>query len=188
MYVHAMCWRELLDGIGDAMQVFHEAHPLRSGARREELRALVKGEPSDDLFAHGVEYLVHAGILRSESALIGLRDYKIALTPEQEEIRDAIARVLKDGGTTPEDLKTLPDAIQANARSVRDVVSAMQAMGNLVRLDDALLFHPEVMEDVTRQLVDYLKENGEMMYRFSQSDRHHAQICRAAVKFFGPEV
>ena len=162
MYVHAMCWRELLDGIGDAMGVFHEAHPLRPGARREELRALVKGEPSDDLFAHGVEHLVHADILKSDNALIGLRDYKIALTPEQEEIRDAIARVLKDGGTTPEDLKTLPDAIQVNAKSVRDVVSAMQAMGGLVRLDDTLLFHPEVMEDVTRQLVDYLKENGEI--------------------------
>ena len=162
MYVHAMRWRELLDGIGDAMRVFHEAHRLRPGARREELRALVKGEPSDDLFAHGVEYLVHTGILRSESALIGLRDYKIVLTPEQEAMRDAIARMLKDGGTTPEDLKTLPDAIQANARSVRDVVSAMQAMGDLVRLDDTLLFHPKVIEDVTRQLVDYLKENGEI--------------------------
>ena len=64
MYVHAMCWRELLDGIGDAMRVFHEAHPLRPGARREELRALVQGEPSDDLFAQGVEYLVHEGVLK----------------------------------------------------------------------------------------------------------------------------
>ena len=162
MYVHAMCWRELLDGIGDAMRVFHEAHPLRIGARREELRALVKGAPSDDLFAHGVEHLVREGILKSDQALIGLRDYKIALTPEQEEIRDIIARVLKDGGTTPEDLKTLPDAIQVHASSVRDVVSAMQAMGGLVRLEDTLLFHPEVMEEVARQLVDYLKENGEI--------------------------
>ena len=114
------------------------------------------------MFAYGVEHLVHEDTLKSDNALIRLRDYKIVLTPEQKEICDAIARVLKDGGTTPEDLKTLPDAIQVNARSVRDVVSAMQAMGNLVRLDDTLLFHPEVMEDVTRQLVDYLKENGEI--------------------------
>jgi selenocysteine-specific elongation factor len=162
MYVHAMCWRELLDGIGDAMRIFHEAHPLRPGARREELRVMVQGEPSDDLFAYGVEHLVHEGTLKSDNALIRLRDYKIALTPEQEEIRDAIARVLKDGGTTPEDLKTLPDVIQVNARSVHDVVSAMQAIGGLVRLEDTLLFLPEVMEDVRRQLVDYLKENGEI--------------------------
>ena len=114
------------------------------------------------MFAYSVEHLVHEGILKSDNALIGLRDYKIALTPEQEDIRDAIARVLKEGGTTPEDLKTLPDAIQVNAQSVRDVVSAMQAMGGLVRLEDTLLFHPEVMEEVTRQLVDYLKENGEI--------------------------
>ena len=100
--------------------------------------------------------------LKSDNALIRLRDYKIALTPEQEAIRDAIARVLKDGGTTPEDLKTLPDAIQVNASSVRDVVSAMQAMGDLVRLEDTLLFHPEVMVEVRRQLVDYLNKNGEI--------------------------
>ncbi len=161
-YVHAKCWRDLLDGIGDAMRVFHEAHPLRSGARRDELRAWVAGDPADDLFAHGVEHLIHTGVLKSERALIKLRDHKIALTPEQEALRDEIARILKDGGATPEDLRTLPESVQARAKSVRDVVAAMQATGSLVRLDDTLLFHPEVVADVARQLVDYLEKNREI--------------------------
>ncbi len=161
-YVHATCWRDLLDGIGDAMRVFHEAHPLRPGARRDELRAGVTGAPTGDLFAHGVEYLIRTGVLKSDHALIALRDYEIALTAAQEALRDEIARLLRAGGTTPEDLRGLPEAVDASAKAVQAVVSAMQAMGQVVRLDDTLLFHPKVIEDVTQQLVDYLKKNAEI--------------------------
>ena len=161
-YVHATCWRDLQEGICDAMRVFHEAHPLRPGARRDELRAWVKGDPDSDLFARGVEHLIHTGALKSDHAMIGLRDHEIALTPEQEALRDDIARLLRSGGAMPEDLRGLPDAVHASAKAVREVVSAMQAMGQVTRLDDTLLFHPEVIEEVAQQLVDYLKKNAEI--------------------------
>ena len=161
-YVHATCWRDLQEGICDAMRVFHEAHPLRPGARRDELRAWVKGDPDSDLFARGVEHLIHTGALKSEHAMIGLRDHEIALTPEQEALRDDIARLLRSGGAMPEDLRGLPEAVHASAKAVQEVVSAMQAMGQVTRLDDTLLFHPEVIEEVARQLVDYLKKNAEI--------------------------
>lgn len=161
-YVHATCWRDLQEGICDAMRVFHEAHPLRPGARRDELRAWVKGDPDSDLFARGVEHLIHTGALKSEHAMIGLRDHEIALTPEQEALRDDIARLLRSGGAMPEDLRGLPEAVHASAKAVREVVTAMQSLGQVVRLDDTLLFHPEVIEDVARQLVDYLKKNAEI--------------------------
>ena len=161
-YVHATCWRDLQEGICDAMRVFHEAHPLRPGARRDELRAWVKGDPAGDLFARGVEHLIHTGALKSDHAMIGLRDHEIALTPEQEALRDDIARLLRSGGAMPEDLRGLPEAVHASAKAVREVVSAMQAMGQVTRLDDTLLFHPEVIEEVARQLVNYLKKNAEI--------------------------
>lgn len=161
-YVHATCWRDLQEGICDAMRVFHEAHPLRPGARRDELRAWVKGDPDSDLFARGVEHLIHTGALKSDHALIGLRDHEIALTPDQEALCDDIARLLRAGGAMPEDLRGLPEAVHASAKAVQEVVSAMQAMGQVVRLDDTLLFHPEVIEEVARQLVDYLKKNAEI--------------------------
>ena len=161
-YVHATCWRDLQEGICDAMRVFHEAHPLRPGARRDELRAWVKGDPDGDLFARGVEHLIHTGALKSDHAMIGLRDHEIALTPEQEALRDDIARLLRSGGAMPEDLRGLPEAVHASAKAVREVVTAMQSLGQVVRLDDTLLFHPEVIEEVARQLVDYLKKNAEI--------------------------
>ena len=161
-YVHATCWRDLQEGICDAMRVFHEGHPLRPGARRDELRAWVKGDPDSDLFARGVEHLIHTGALKSDHALIGLRDHEIALTPDQEALCDDIARLLRAGGAMPEDLRGLPEAVHASAKAVQEVVSAMQAMGQVVRLDDTLLFHPEVIEEVARQLVDYLKKNAEI--------------------------
>ena len=112
MYVHAMCWRELLDGIGDAMRVFHEAYPLRPGARREELRALVQGTPSDDLFAYSVEHLVHEGVLKSDNALIGLRDYKIVFDARTRgDSRCDCARIKRWGN----DARGLKDAARCDS-------------------------------------------------------------------------
>ena len=161
-YAHMACWSDLLSGIDEAMKGFHKANPLRPGARRDELRALVAGEPSDGFFAHGVERLIQSGTLVSAEALIRLSDYEIELTDEQKALRDQIADLLKAGGTTPKDLKELPESINTDAKAVQDVVSAMQAIGSLVRMDDTLLFHPEVIAEVEEKLVDHLKNSGEV--------------------------
>ena len=162
LFVHAECWAQLHDGIGGAMEQFHKSHPLRPGARRDELRALVPGRPSDGFFAYGIEYLVKTEVLKSEEALIRLSDYKIELTEEQEDIQDTIAQLLQTGGTTPKDLKELPETIGLDAHVVQDVVLAMQATGGLVRMDDTLLFHPQVIADVEQKLTAYLEKNGEV--------------------------
>ncbi|MDP6038589.1 MAG: SelB C-terminal domain-containing protein, partial [Candidatus Latescibacteria bacterium] len=162
VFAHAECWAQLLDGIAGAMAQFHKTHPLRPGARRDELRALVPGRPSDGFFAYGVEHLMKTSVLKSEEALIRLSDYEIELTVEQEHVRGAIVELLQTGGTAPKDLKELPDAIGCDVTVAQDVVLAMQATGGLVRMDDTLLFHPEVIVNVEQKLIAHLEENGEV--------------------------
>ena len=162
LFAHVVCWDTLLDGIRDAMKIFHQKHPLRPGARRDELRALVVGNPVNDFFVQGVEHLARLGTLKSSEALIRSSDYEIELTSEQEGLRDEILGLLKEGGTTPKDLKELPEVVGADAKSVQDVVSAMQATDALIRMDDVLLFHPDVIMKAEQQLIDLLKEIGEI--------------------------
>ena len=60
------------------------------------------------------------------------------------------------------DLNELPGAVGDKPEVVQNVVAALQAMGDLVRLEETLLFHPDVLQEVEGRLVDFLKANGEI--------------------------
>ncbi len=162
LYVHTEPWEGLVSGIEGALQSFHEAHPLRPGMPRDELRLQVAGAPSPELFEHGLACLLEAGKLKAEGAALSLTDHRIRMTPEQERVRQGIQVSLREGGAAPPDLQELPPRVEGDPQTVRDVAAAMQAMGELVRLEETLLFDPDVLSNVEQALVDYLGANGEI--------------------------
>ena len=161
-YAHQNCWAKLQEGIERGLAKFHQANPLRQGARREELRVLVDDRPAPEFFEYGVVYLIEQGTITSADSLLSLSSHTISLSPEQESIRGQILPLLQEGGTSPTDLKALPEALGQDAKVVQDVVAAMQAMGDLVRMDDTLLFHLDVIADVEEKLVAYLQSESEI--------------------------
>ena len=161
-YAHQTCWDRLQKSIETGLRKFHEANSLKQGARREELRALVDGRASREFFDYGVGYLIETGVIKSADSLLSLSTHTIALSPDQAHIRDLILPLLQEGGTTPTDLKALPDVLGKDAKVVQDVVSAMQGMGDLVRMDDTLLFHLDVIAEVEEKLRTYFQTHSEI--------------------------
>ncbi|MFT5366974.1 MAG: selenocysteine-specific elongation factor [Candidatus Latescibacterota bacterium] len=161
-YAHQNCWAKLQEGIERGLAKFHQANALRQGARKEELRVLVDDRPAPEFFEYGVVYLIEQGTITSADSLLSLSSHTISLSPEQESIRGQILPLLQEGGTSPTDLKALPEALGQDAKVVQDVVAAMQAMGDLVRMDDTLLFHLDVIADVEEKLVAYLQSESEI--------------------------
>ena len=161
-YLHVDCWQDLLGRIQDALAAFHKTNPLRPGIPRNELRLQVAGRPPAEAYAQGVDHLLERGVLASDDSFLRLADHTIRLTPEQERVRDEVLDALRKGGATPPDLQELPAKVGEAPETVRAVVAAMQAMGNLARLDDALLFHPEALGEVEGKLTAYLKANGKI--------------------------
>ena len=161
-YLHVDCWQDLLGRIQDALAAFHKANPLRPGIPRNELRLQVAGKPPAEAYSQGVDHLLERGVLALGDSLLRLADHTIRLTPEQERVRDEVLDALRKGGATPPDLQELPAKVGEAPETVRAVVAAMQAMGNLARLDDALLFHPEALAEVEGKLTAYLKANGKI--------------------------
>ncbi len=161
-FAHMENWTQLLEGIRVAMTGFHTANPLRPGAGRNELRPLVAGRPSVDFYETGIDQLVREGELKMVDALLCLRDYRIQLSDDQEGMRGDILSVLKQGGTTPTDLKGLPDVLKQDEKRVQNVVVAMQAMGEVIRLDDGVLVLPDVMAKIENQVVGYFQTHNQI--------------------------
>jgi selenocysteine-specific elongation factor len=161
-YAHQACWALLKAEIEKGLTKFHRANPLRQGARREELRALVEDRPALEFFEYGVAHLTESGVISSGDSLLGLSSHTIALSREQALIRDQILPLLQEGGTSPTDLKALPEELGQDAKGVHEVVAAMQAMGELVRLEDSLLFHLDVIAQVEEKLLTYFQSASEI--------------------------
>ena len=161
-YIHADSWQDLLGRIQGALAAFHKANPLRPGIARDELRFQVEGGPDPEVYAQGVENLLDLGILKSSGSLLHLAGHAIQLTPEQERLRDDIQTLLQQGGTTPPDLQELSVKVASDPETVQAIVGAMQAMGDLIRLDEGVLLHPDAFTEVEQKLVDYLKTNGKI--------------------------
>lgn len=161
-YAHQACWDRLMENIETGLRKFHDANSLKQGARREELRALVDGRTSREFFDYGVGYLIDTGVIKSADSLLSLSTHTISLSPDQAHIRDMILPLLQEGGTSPTDLKALPEALGQDAKAVQDVVAAMQGMGDLVRMDDTLLFHLDVIAAVEEKLLTYFQSQSEI--------------------------
>ncbi|MBT5830222.1 MAG: selenocysteine-specific translation elongation factor [Candidatus Latescibacteria bacterium] len=161
-FAHQSNWVLLLEEVTRGLQKFHDANPLRQGARREELRALLDDMVAREFFEYGVTFLIEEGKVKGVDSLLGLSTHTISLSPEQEGIRGQILPLLQEGGTSPTDLKALPEVLGQDAKAVQDVVAAMQGMGDLVRMDDTLLFHLDVVAEVEEKLVAHFESASEI--------------------------
>jgi selenocysteine-specific elongation factor len=159
-FVHSDNLDRLKTAVSDAFSRYHNAHPLSGGLRRRELKDLVSGHCEDSVYEAAVESLLREGILASEGAVLRKSDHKIELSDEQEAIRDQIMSDLVKGGAAPPDLV---DLTSKHADGTVDaIVEAMRAVGDLVWLDDGLVFAPQVLSDIETKIVTFLEDRGEM--------------------------
>ncbi|MEE2754168.1 MAG: selenocysteine-specific translation elongation factor [Candidatus Latescibacterota bacterium] len=159
-FVHSENLDRLKMVVSDAFSGYHNAYPLSGGLRRRELKDLVPGHYEDSVYEVAVESLLREGILASEGAVLRKSDHKIRFFGEHEAIRDQIMSELVKGGAAPPDLVDLTSK-HADG-SVDAIVEAMRNVGDLVRLDDGLVFAPQVLSDIETKIVTFLQGRGEM--------------------------
>ncbi len=162
IYVHADSWQLLLQRTKDALSVYHRANPLKTGVSRNELRLRVAGEPPMGLFERAIDGLLSQNVLMPVGPLLRMADHRIRFTGEQRRIRKEILELLNAGRAAPPDLNEIGTRLAHNSAEVHAVAAAMQAMREIVRLDENLMFPPHTLEEIEQGLLDYLQRHREM--------------------------
>ena len=88
----------------------HADHPTAGGMPREELREREFGRAPGAVFDHALHRLVEQGRLEARER-VSLPGRRIALNPDEARTREAILRMLSDGGLTPPDPSVLATRI-----------------------------------------------------------------------------
>jgi selenocysteine-specific elongation factor len=161
-YAHVESWERALGLITGRLSDFHRESALRPGIQRRELQAQVGGAVSQNIFEQAIGHLLTAGKLKSEGPVLSLADHQIRLDKDQEKIRQEIGTLLSEGKASPPDLSEILERVQGDSEEVRRIVGVMQAMGELIRLEDTLLFDPGCLEEMESSLVNHLSKSKEM--------------------------
>ena len=159
-FVHQGVFDSLKQATLGATSSYHSEHPLSGGLRRRELKDRIGKYSEDAVYRAAVDELIREGLLVGEGAVLRRADHRIELSGSQAEVRDQILADLVGGGAAPPDLAELTSKHAGSP--VGDIVEAMRTVGDLVRLDDGLLFAPQVLADVESKMVSFLKDRGEM--------------------------
>lgn len=162
VYVHTDSWHSLLRLIGDALSGFHRSNPLKAGVSRSELRQRVAPVPPAGSFEHAVEHLLSQKVLVAAGPLLRMDDHRIRFSGEQRRIRQEILELLRAGQAAPPDLTEIGAHLTEDAAEIYAVAAAMQAMGEIIRLDENLMFPPRTLEEIEQRLLGYLHRNREL--------------------------
>jgi selenocysteine-specific elongation factor len=159
-FVNKDRFNSLQQAVTTAAEAYHASNPLSVGLRRRELRDRITGHAEDAVYEAGVDALLAAGNLGAEGPLLRMAGHKVELTAEQAKVRDQILSDLVGGGAAPPDIAELLSKHEDDA--INDIVEAMRSTGELVRLDDGLVFAPQALAEIESKMVSFLKERGEM--------------------------
>jgi selenocysteine-specific elongation factor len=148
---------DLKAAIGAMLTAHHRAQPLSEGVPREEARERLfrRGHPA--VFERVVDDLVQSGVVAGRDRL-SLARHHVALSPAEEQAREAIEAALRGGALTPPDIAAIVTQHRLAPAVAERVVHVLIKQKRLVKLD-TLVFHDEALKTLKQQ-VAALKADG----------------------------
>ncbi len=149
-------WDQLGDRVHSALEDYHEAHPLRAGMPREELRTRV-GLPSS-LFAEAVARMVDDGLVADRAGELALPGHHARLSTDQQLAIEGLMRELEAAAFSPPPLPELAGRYHLTPAMVQYLV----AEGRIVRVNDDTIFAAGAYQEAVARLTAHLRQEGKV--------------------------
>jgi selenocysteine-specific elongation factor len=150
-------WGALRERIEGLLSDYHRQHPLRAGMLREEVKSrLARHVPAltPRLLNEIASQAAREGWLVEEGASIRLASHQATFTPKQQQAVDYMLYTFRQAPYTT------PSVAQCEEQVGGEVLNALIEQGQLVRLNEDVIFMTETYEEMRDRIVDHLKENG----------------------------
>jgi selenocysteine-specific elongation factor len=136
----------------DAMGSHHEAHPLRLGMPREELKSRLGLDAS--VFNAVMSRLVESGAIEEGGALIHLPGHAIKFSAPQQKKVDALLERFAQSPFSP---PTIKDCLEAVGE---DVYQALVDLKTLLPVSAEVVFRREDYETAVKKVSDFIAKDG----------------------------
>jgi selenocysteine-specific elongation factor len=158
--IHAEFYNKAKEKIVTILGDYHRRLPLKEGLIKEELRSKMPYNIKEKLFNQLLNDLVRETVIVRQKDIIRLKDHKIKLLQDQEELLSQIKEIYLKEGLEPPYFKDLGQEIIE--RGGMDLLEIMVKDGTLIKVKEDLYFHKKAIDELKKRLADFIKEKGEI--------------------------
>jgi selenocysteine-specific elongation factor len=160
LFIHESFLNLVREEMLSTLENYHRQFPLKAGLLKEELRSRTMGSKSQKLFNHVIAALDQEGTVVQEKDLIRLASHQIHLAKDQAKIKEDIERIYREGWLQPPYFKEVRERLGDDRSD--EILPILQKEGTLVKVKEDLFFHQQAIEDLKKQLVSFLRKEGEI--------------------------
>ena len=153
---------EMKTGVTDLLADYHGRFPLKAGMPKEEIPALLAKPVDPRLYNFVLRHLAEEGKIALEMEWVRLSTHKVALTKDEETIREKIEKAFRDAGLQPPFFREVESTLPGTPKQRQEVLQWMLTKGVLVKTKEDIYFHSAAMAQLQERLVAWLKEHGEI--------------------------
>lgn len=143
--------------ISALLSAFHAKNPLKPGMPKEEVRTHLKIDAK--LFNY---ILPGFGNIIVEKDLMRLREFRIALSTNEETHRTKLIAMLEQGGFQPPAKAEMAEALSLDQKQVADMLNILTKEKSIVRINESLYLSAASYERMLSLLKKYFMKNNEI--------------------------
>ncbi len=168
-------YRDVLDRIQKLLGEYHQKHPLRKGMAKEEVRSRI--DMPQRAFEEVIARAADAGAIVDEGNVIRRPQHEIRFTPEQRQRIDKYLAALHAAPFSP------PSPGESGLDL--DLVMALSETGEVVRIDDSIVFTRGAFDDMRQQVLDLIDKNGNItLAQFRDHFSTSRKYAQAVLEYF----
>ncbi|MFW5787233.1 MAG: selenocysteine-specific translation elongation factor [Halanaerobiales bacterium] len=160
-YLHHKIYENIVKEIYNLLSDYHKDYSLRAGLPKEELRSKLSVDFAKKEFDQLLKNLLDKNEIKIEEDIVSLYDFEVNYSAEEKRIREKIIKIYKDNFMPPT-IEGLSSDIEENSEIVLEVLGALEREDVLIKLDQNIYFHHEVVKKAEKILFDYFEENNEI--------------------------
>lgn len=160
--IHHDNFENLKSETSDYLGAYHQAHPLKPGMSKEELRSKLPPSSSPKLFNLLFNQMVREEKIVQEEDVVRLATHKIALQVDQADVKKKILDAYVSGKLTPPYFRDVAKTLEIDPARAKDVLMLLVDEGQIVKAKEDLYFHSGAVADLKNAVVEFFQTHEDM--------------------------
>jgi len=161
-YIHQETFEGFKQKLAEALKRYHRLHPLKTGMSRAEMKAKFPAVLGEKLFKQMLTMAVKDGVIVQSENDTRLPEHRVTLGSDGSQIKQKIEDAYFKSGLQPPYFKELAADLTLEPAASKNVLMLLVDEGVIVRVKEDLFFHAEVINELKKRLVTFLRSNPEI--------------------------
>ncbi len=162
LYLHGEAFDSLKAEAATQLAAYHDAHPIKAGMLKEELKSKFPEYLDSRLFTLVMNQMVKENKIVIEEDTVRLAGHRISLAADQSGAMEKIREAYRSGGLQPPYFREIGAELGMAPNQARDILQHLVDGGELVKVKEDLYFDRGAISAIENQLIEFIKKNGEI--------------------------